>query len=340
MAGQGQGYYENLTIADNGNKQYWETMRRLPSNRGIAGFIPRRALDKPPFSELLPDLHREAYGVDFKTNSLGMRDQTYEVEKPKNTLRIALLGSSHVMGYGLAEDAMFERAIEQRLNTEYGTDVRFEMLNFAVPELSPVGQSWMVVHRAAKFDPDIVLYVAHLVDFEWTGRDVARYIKFHLPFPPGMPVDGVSRARVMAATDLAVATFRLEPYAPELTAFFYEKIVQQCRLMGALPVCVYLPIPEELSDPLKVVRIKNVAENAGFIFIDLSGIYQGLPSKELILSDRVHSNAKANALIAAQLYDRLTTDPRIELLARAHRAKNVTAANSPASPPAPAFTRN
>ena len=98
------------------------------------GFKPTRSLATLPFNEIIPNLHREAYGVDFETNSLGMRDREYTAAKPPGTFRIALLGSSHVMGFGLAAKDMFKtdaRGPAQCRDFPPGRPVS-ELLNFAV----------------------------------------------------------------------------------------------------------------------------------------------------------------------------------------------------------------
>ena len=47
-----------------------------------------------------------------------MRDEDYEKTPPHNTCRIALLGASHVEGWGVANDETFERLLEERLDQE------------------------------------------------------------------------------------------------------------------------------------------------------------------------------------------------------------------------------
>ena len=47
-----------------------------------------------------------------------MRDQDYERSPPPNTFRIALLGPSNVMGWGVGDGETFEALVEERLNRE------------------------------------------------------------------------------------------------------------------------------------------------------------------------------------------------------------------------------
>ena len=78
-----------------------------------------------------PNLHLNVAGLGRTTNSLGMYDREYTVEKPSHTWRIALLGDSMALGpFG----HNYESLLENRLNeAELNPDIqKFEVLNFAV----------------------------------------------------------------------------------------------------------------------------------------------------------------------------------------------------------------
>ena len=56
-------------------------------------------------------------GSRLTINRLGMRDRPDRtVEKPPDTCRVAVVGSSVVMGYGVGDDETFTRLLEDRLN--------------------------------------------------------------------------------------------------------------------------------------------------------------------------------------------------------------------------------
>src|SRR5436309_6492478 len=66
--------------------------------------------------ELRPNTNRTVFGVPFTTNAAGMRDRPYPRAKPPGTFRIALLGSSIDMGWGVGTDATYENRLEDWLN--------------------------------------------------------------------------------------------------------------------------------------------------------------------------------------------------------------------------------
>ena len=104
-----------------------------------------------PNIELL--FHREL----VTTNSFGMRDKEYSLEKPENTLRIALLGDSFAFGWGVAQEKSFGEVMERELNKALGKEKNIQVLNFAVPGYSTFQQVALFKERALQFNPDIVL---------------------------------------------------------------------------------------------------------------------------------------------------------------------------------------
>ncbi|HEY2158705.1 MAG TPA: hypothetical protein VGH33_23945, partial [Isosphaeraceae bacterium] len=65
--------------------------------------------------ELIPGLDKTLYGRRFTINRHGMRDRDYTVAKPAGTFRIALLGSSIDMGWGVGDDESYENLLEEWL---------------------------------------------------------------------------------------------------------------------------------------------------------------------------------------------------------------------------------
>jgi D-alanyl-lipoteichoic acid acyltransferase DltB (MBOAT superfamily) len=317
--GQGRGYYENLTSDDKGSSQFWETMTgRYNARFALSNFTFENEMN---VQELKPNVHLKVGGMLIETNRWGMRDRDRNPLKPADTLRLAILGSSHVMGYGLPADEMFEPMLEDQLNNSPAGDTRFEVLNFAVSAQSPLGQIWMLKNRALNFHPNIVLFVAHLNDFEWATHDAERDLHNGIALPLALPPNVFSKVGVTNRTIEPFAVRRLRPQQAQILSYCYQEIVRECQTANVLPVCVFLPVPADLPlDKAKAAKLLQTASDAGFITVDLSDIYAGYDPGKLMLHDiGQHSNAKAHALIADALYGRLTADPRIKLLDRAQR---------------------
>jgi GDSL-like Lipase/Acylhydrolase family len=117
--------------------------------------------------DLRPDLDLDLFGHRFTTNSHGMRDREYPLAKPPKTFRIALLGSSIDMGWGVGDDQTYENLLEDWLNAHArlrGMSRRFEVLNFAVAAYGPLQRYALLSRKAEEFDPDLVIYSATMLD--------------------------------------------------------------------------------------------------------------------------------------------------------------------------------
>lgn len=308
--GEARGYYERLTNVNPGNRQYWEAVQLRTFPFHYAGEHPVRNIPEPPFQEPLPNVHLRAYDTDYQTNRWGLRGRDCEQEPAPGTLRIAVLGSSHVMGWGLPVEETFASALETRLNREHGDRAHFEVLNFAVAGYGPVLQVALVKGRVAMFRPHVVIHVAHLNDYDWTNRDIARCVRAGVRSPVPTADAILREARVNAHTHALMATDRLRRHEPALLRATYDELVRACRAIGAVPVCVLLPLPRD--DPAARAprdRLLATARDAGFGTIDLSNTYAGLQPEELEIDEPGrHSNARAHGLVAEALHRQLKND--------------------------------
>lgn len=69
-------------------------------------------------------------GVSYKTNDLGFRDRAYSLQKPKGTLRIAVLGDSFIEGMGEAQEDTIPKVLERRLKAVLNRPV--EVMNCGI----------------------------------------------------------------------------------------------------------------------------------------------------------------------------------------------------------------
>jgi hypothetical protein len=164
-----RGYYEQLLQVNRFNSQLWEVYAKRPKNwldiesgqlkRHVGGFAQ---------TELIPSFVAHSNYGPISINRWGMRDQDYERKPPPGTFRIAMLGPSNVMGWGVGDGETFEALLESWLNAERaGTQsARYEILNFGVPGYQPP-QQLVAFEKALDFEPNAVYFVA-------TGRELSR----------------------------------------------------------------------------------------------------------------------------------------------------------------------
>lgn len=94
----------------------------------------------------------------IEINSDGNRDREHAVEKPANTLRIAVIGDSFPAAYSVSIEESFWGVLEKQLSGCQALGGRkVEVLNFGVGGYGQVQELIMLRERVWKYDPDIVL---------------------------------------------------------------------------------------------------------------------------------------------------------------------------------------
>jgi hypothetical protein len=257
--------------------------------------------------ELIPSfVARTAYGT-VSINRWGMRDQDYERTPPAGTYRIAMLGASSVMGWGVGDGETFEALLEDRLNREKAKKpyAKYEILNFGVPGYQPP-QQIVMLEKVLTFTPSAVFYVA-------AGREISRaesYLveavqkKVEIPYESLRAI--VNRAGLEPSMDTATAIKRLDPFRNEILSSIYRQIADQSRSRGALPVFVFLPQVREGEWQEETPETLRLAEGAGFVVIDLADVYRDQNIAAIRLAEwDDHPNKRGHELIASRLYDEL-----------------------------------
>ena len=303
-----RGYYENLLQVNRFNSQLWEVYSKRPANwLDIEGGGLKRHVDGFVQVELIPAFVSSTnYGI-ISTNRWGMRDQDYELQRPADTYRVALLGPSNVMGWGVGDGETFEALLESRLNRESnGTPfAKYEILNFGVPGYQPP-QQLAALDKALAFDPTAVFYVA-------TGREssrAARYLveavqkRIEIPYPALQAV--VAKAVLDPGMDEATALRRIAPFHAEILTAVYQGIAEQCRSRGIVPVWIFLPQVRQGRWQEETPEMLRIAQAAGFVMVDLGDIYKGVDVASIRLAEwDHHPNQRGHELIAARLYHEL-----------------------------------
>lgn len=96
--------------------------------------------------------------AEIRTNSAGFRDREHSLQKPKNVIRVAVLGDSYVEAFQVSQDEMFASVLEEELNSgRFGGDRKVEVLSFGVSGFGTAQELLMLRHHVWQFDPDIVL---------------------------------------------------------------------------------------------------------------------------------------------------------------------------------------
>ncbi|MHB8866289.1 MAG: SGNH/GDSL hydrolase family protein [Pirellulaceae bacterium] len=301
------GYYEDLLAVNRFNSQLWEVYMNRPLDwfdlEGVGAVRPTG-----DFLERELPVSREFYdnsNVLVRTNRLGMRDREYADEPPTGVFRIAMVGSSWVMGMGVEQDATFEALLEERLNREaFEPWTGCEVLNFGVSAYAGPQHLVVIEKKALPRKPHVVIYDPHGIG-NFTISFIARAVERGTEIPYKWLREFVAKAGIDRETSNAVAVQRLMRFQPDIIASLLREMASDCREHGATPVLLnlYDPLTESQSDGPDVIEM---AQAAGFILLDLSDWSANHQSEDVLLAEwNRHPNALGHKIIADLLFDRL-----------------------------------
>jgi hypothetical protein len=277
-AAGGGGYYEGLINGGLNDRGGDLTMRLLgkPSQ-----WISFHDVDAVQYSredfllfELKPNVNKVVFGQPFTTNEFGLRDRPYTKAKPEGTFRIALLGSSIDMGWGVGTEQTYENLLEDWLNAQaarMGSTRKFEILNFAVAAYSPLQRVEVFRRKAAEFQPDLVLFSATMLDTRLTQLHLLKVLECHVD----VRHDFVRRILAEAGIkhdDLALDKHgelrlkdavkdKLRPHLWELGDESMGMLAADCRSRGVPLACLMIPRAGQSDPPSE--RGPLVAQQAG-----------------------------------------------------------------------------
>ncbi len=280
--------------------------------------------------DLHPNVDRRAFGVSFTTNALGLRDREgYAPAKPPGTFRIALLGSSIDMGWGVATDSTYENRLEDWLNrraARLGMGRRFEVMNFAMAAYGPAQRLEAYRAKAAAFDPDLVLYSATMLDGRLTQIHLTELLRGGVDPSYGFVREALTRAGVgpadlrrKAGGDLAGKAALKARLAEELWPIAdgaLGELADACRSAGRPIACLIVPrasladAPSARADA--VARHRAIAARHAVPVLDLSAAFDDSHPADLeIAAWDDHPNAEGHELLFRTLARSLLDDPRL-----------------------------
>ena len=328
------GYYEELIggQGENGAQKPLELAivgDPIAHNRSQVKQIIREREDDFLQFDLKPGYAATFFGKRYTSNPQGLRDREYPLEKPDGVYRIALLGASIDMGWGVATPETYENLLEDWLNAEAarrGLSRRFEVLNFAVPAYGPAQRYDAFRRKALPYHPDLVLYASTMLDPRLVEIHLGGLIKNKVDLKYEM----VKRATIEAGID--VARERSEGWAElDRKNGFKAKVKRNhwifadavlgalaadCRSLGLPLACLLIPRAsrDDASDArsLAVARQAGIAARHALPLIDLSGTFDKLDSAQVeIAPGDDHPNTLGHRLLFEGLRKDLLADPTL-----------------------------
>jgi len=253
--------------------------------------------------ELIPGWEGDFGGAKTTVNRWGMRDKPRTLAKPAGTRRIAMVGSSIVMGLGVDDDHTITQELERLLNANAQDGApHWEVLNFGMGRTYAVERRAMIEHKVLAFQPDIILYVAHQDELFHSTKNLPYAYSKGLTFGDPM-IDEVIRGHNLTpeSSDYNVASAFSAAAAQilEQTYLRLHDIGERSRVNVSF---TYLPIPGNHllpSDPAVVIKM---ASANGLKTIDLTGWWGQVQVDDVIgVVDQYHPRPLGTRLIAERL---------------------------------------
>jgi DNA-3-methyladenine glycosylase II len=160
----------------------WQTAkyrawRARYDNKGWLGTLTVPSSDPVLMWEYKP--HGSHRGIE--TNRYGFRERDFDSPgKPAGTYRVAFVGDSVTLGLGVQPEQTFERLVEQEART-LAPEPPLQALNFGVDGYNTTQVAELLKTRVRAFEPDLVVYVMCLNDFDQTDSSAEKIRYFRRP---------------------------------------------------------------------------------------------------------------------------------------------------------------
>ena len=262
--------------------------------------------------EHAPNRQARLMGVDFRTNSQGLRDREFSYDRVPGKLRIVMLGDSLTVGWGVPLEDTFAKRIE-RMYAAAGIDA--EVINLGVGNYNTVQEVRAFLTTGYRYRPDVVVLNYFVNDAEPT-----------VPASTPSPLMRACYACVFVAgrSDTLMrqffggmdwAQYYLSLYGDGATQGWLDakaaigRLAEFSKANGIKVMIANLPELHDVAN-YRFGRITELvhksAEENGAEFVDVLPALAGQPSAKLwVTPPDPHPNAYANALIAKALFEAL-----------------------------------
>jgi len=245
--------------------------------------------------------------VHFRTNSCGLRDKEYALEKKPNTYRVAVMGSSFTLPAGVEIEDAFHSLLEKRLSAKFAP-TSYEFINFAVGLQGPNQIVAMLRHRALAYAPDLILVSATVMAVpgffqDWDALPPPTMLRVVDPHGPRSYFIQLVKSRLR----IERPPFGLEP--PRFPRYkakgqdVISKLGEISRETGIPIVVVRLEFdPKEPSPVERTLEQRVLAK--GMFYVDTRSAFRDMnPSDFWIYELDPHPNRHAHAIFADVIED-------------------------------------
>jgi hypothetical protein len=260
--------------------------------------------------EFKPEIDSYFKLADFRTNSQGLRDKEYSLEKPANTFRVAVIGGSFTVPAGVEIDEAFHSILENRLNKE-NPDLNYEFINFGVSGYRINNKIATLEHKALKYNPDLILFILDGSQFTEDEEKEFKPKSQKNQFFQSFTYKLISKNKLFTQ-DNKDQEF-LDEHKTGLDQFNLElQKLSNISQKNKVPICVVV-LDHDYSHYEMSKEIKRLVENNNLYYSNTIPSFQDIDISELtIYKIDIHPNSKANQIFADSIYRDLKNQSLID----------------------------
>jgi len=280
----------------------YQQMKSIKS-AGRSGFLKESENDEIVY-ELKPNIDSDLKLASVKTNSLGLRDKEYSVQKPENTFRVAVIGGSFTFGSGVEIENTYHSRLEDRLNNE-SEDLRYEFINFGVSGYTMRNKLATLKYKVLDYNPDLVLFVldgSQFTDEEYR-KFVPKPVKNH--FFTSYVYTLISKNKIFKSVEKRASEFTQDQldHLDNLNQALTE--ISEVSKDNSISICIVVLDHDYLHLEL-ANKIETLVEKNHLYFANTIPAFKGTNFNDYtIYRVDFHPNAKANKLFSESIYNDL-----------------------------------
>jgi len=247
---------------------------------------------------------------NLRTNRYGFRDYDFETEnKDAGTYRIAFIGDSVTLGFGVNFDETFVRNFEVEAKKRIGLQ-KVKALGFGVDGYNAIQICEMLKVKVMSFSPDKVVYVMCLNDFDFEDASAGKIRYFR------KPKSFILMRIRQVYKRLSGITYQESKYHDyhfqKNKKIVFQKILEMRGLLKEQQIPFYVgivPVLHENMDSFDDYTLQDIHNEISSVLLkhnipvlDLLPVFQNKgKSSEYFFIDVWHPNARGHEIIAKSL---------------------------------------
>lgn len=261
-----------------------------------------------------PNSSARLMGVNIRLNSMGHRNAELSNPKKKGEKRIYLLGSSMLLGWGVAEADTFSKIIEKKLRggNKNEKKINYSTINAGIGNYNTFYQVELFAEQVSAVDPDLVILQYYINDAEDNPKGSNNIILKHSLL--------AASVCFYVNTLLFKASGSLEEYYSDMyeeqsigwkrAQTSIKRIKRICDEKNIPLIALLIPDLHNFSSDgvfsMIYEKVQNVFEKTGIpminTFSSLQKHFKTNPRDAWVANDDAHPNKATHQIIGNELY--------------------------------------